>query len=33
MSGAGRTETNTALASVGADDDQVFFGASVKAVF
>ena len=33
MSGAGRTETKTALASVGADDDQVFFGASVKAVF
>jgi hypothetical protein len=33
ISGAGRTETNTALASVGADDDQVFFGASVKAVF
>jgi hypothetical protein len=33
ISGAGRTETNTALAPYGAKDDQFFCGASVKAVF
>ena len=33
ISGAGREETNNSLAGVGADDDQVFFGASIKAVF
>ncbi len=33
ISAAGREETNLALASVGADDDQFFCGASIKAVF
>ena len=33
MSGAGRTESNTAASAFGGDDDQLFFGASVKAVF
>ena len=33
MSGAGRTESNTAASAFGGDDDQLFFGASIKAVF
>jgi len=33
ISGAGRTETNTANTVYGADDDQLFFGFSLKAVF
>jgi hypothetical protein len=33
MSGAGRTESNTGASSLGGDDDQFFFGASIKAVF
>ncbi|MBM3825670.1 MAG: hypothetical protein FJ410_02955 [Verrucomicrobia bacterium] len=33
ISGAGRTETNTSLIGVGADEDQFFCGASIKAVF
>lgn len=33
ISGAGRTETNTVNTSLGAEDDQFFFGASIKAVF
>ncbi|MEY5006261.1 MAG: hypothetical protein RI969_1349 [Verrucomicrobiota bacterium] len=33
ISGAGRTETNTANIGLGADDDQLFFGVSLKAVF
>ncbi|MDP4592903.1 MAG: hypothetical protein NWR29_06090 [Opitutales bacterium] len=33
MSGAGRTETNTANIGLGADDDQLFFGVALKAVF
>ena len=33
ISGAGRTETNTANSVYGADDDQLFFGFSLKAVF
>ncbi|GBL30414.1 hypothetical protein EMGBS10_15640 [Opitutia bacterium] len=33
MSGAGREESNTGSISLGADDDQLFFGFSLKAVF
>ena len=33
MSGAGRVESNTGSISLGADDDQLFFGFSLKAVF
>jgi len=33
MSGAGRTETNTINTSLGSEDNQLFFGASIKAVF
>jgi hypothetical protein len=33
MSGAGREETNLGLAPYGADKNQFFCGASVKAVF
>jgi hypothetical protein len=33
MSGAGREETNLGLAAYGADKNQFFCGASVKAVF
>jgi hypothetical protein len=33
MSGAGRTETNTANEVYGSKDDQLFFGVSLKAVF
>ncbi len=33
MSGAGRTESNTASSAFGGDDDQLLFGASIKAVF
>lgn len=33
LSGAGRTETNTANTSYGSEDDQLFFGVSLKAVF
>ena len=33
ISGAGRTESNTAASAFGGDDDQLFFGASIKAVF
>jgi hypothetical protein len=33
ISGAGRTETNTANTVYGSDDDQLFFGFSLKAVF
>lgn len=33
ISGAGRTETNTANTVFGSDDDQLFFGFSLKAVF
>ncbi len=33
ISGAGRTETNTANIGLGSDEDQLFFGAAIKAVF
>ena len=33
ISGSGRDETNTSLIGSGADTDQLFFGASIKAVF
>lgn len=33
ISGAGRTESNTANTVFGAEDDQLFFGFSLKAVF
>ncbi|MEY4086343.1 MAG: hypothetical protein RLZZ405_531 [Verrucomicrobiota bacterium] len=33
MSGAGREESNTGSISLGADNDQLFFGFSLKAVF
>jgi hypothetical protein len=33
ISGAGRTETNAANTVYGAEDDQFFFGVSLKAVF
>jgi hypothetical protein len=33
ISGAGRTETNTANTVYGSDDDQLFFGFSLMAVF
>jgi hypothetical protein len=33
ISGAGREESNTSVISAGGDTDQLFFGASIKAVF
>jgi hypothetical protein len=33
MSGSGREESNVGSVSLGADDDQLFFGFSLKAVF
>ena len=33
MSGSGREESNVGSISLGADDDQLFFGFSLKAVF